>query len=161
MWPPLSFRPLLWSDPGRGRQQLGGTVPKLRQSDGAAARRAVCVGGSAGHSLQKSRSCRQLHRPGERLTPRPQGSSTSGSLWAPEQKKKGKKKRAHIKDSYISVIFHARQPVKGFHHTFFGGLISYILNISWGSYFDAGFCWCLKTCTESPCRWRFSQLVIC
>lgn len=118
MWPPLSFGPLLRSDPGRGRRQLGGTVPKLRQSDGAAARRAVCAGGSAGHSLQKSRSCRQLHRPGERPTPRPPGSSASASLWAPELKKKREKKNVGF---LHKCYFYAMEPIKRIPPDFFEG----------------------------------------
>lgn len=50
---------------------------------------------------------------------------------------RAKKRRTHIKDSYISVIFHAMQPVKGFHQTFFGGA-----NILHFKYFMRLLLWC-------------------
>lgn len=64
------------SHPGRGERQLGGTVPKLCQSNGAASGRTVCAGGPAGDSLPKGYGRGRLHRAGRE--PRLRGGGGGG-----------------------------------------------------------------------------------
>lgn len=63
------------SDPGCGQCQPGGTVPKLCQSNGAAAGRVVCTGRPAGHSFQTSYHRRQPHCPGKKLAEQSTGNA--------------------------------------------------------------------------------------